>query len=137
MPGYAYLDASAITKLILPETERSALEAAMLEKDAVFASRLALTECMRAALRYGQDPVGDAVRDVFRAFMLLDVSLEILRDAGQAAPATLRSLDAIHLASALSLGQPNLEFVTYDNRLADAARANGLTVVQPGLDREP
>ena len=132
MPGYAYLDASAITKLVLPEIERSALEAAMLEKDAVFASRLALTECMRAALRYGQDPVGTAVADVFRAFMLLDVSAEILRHAGQATPATLRSLDAIHLASALSLGHPELEFITYDQRLADAARANGLTVLQPG-----
>ena len=132
MPGYAYLDASAITKLILPEAERSALEAAMLDKDALFASRLALTECMRAALRYGQDPVGAAVTDVFRTFMLLEVSPEILRAAGQATPPTLRSLDAIHLASALSLQAADLEMVTYDDRLADAARANGLTVVQPG-----
>ncbi|HEX6323073.1 MAG TPA: type II toxin-antitoxin system VapC family toxin [Vicinamibacterales bacterium] len=137
MPGYAYLDASAITKLILPEAERSALETAMLEKDALFASRLALTECMRAALRYGQDPLGTAVVDVFRTFMLLDVSSEILRDAGHATPSTLRSLDAIHLASALSLKTADLEMVTYDDRLAEAARANGLTVVQPGRDSQP
>ena len=44
----------------------------------------------------------------------------------------MRTLDAIHLAAALVVDDPALEFVTYDARLADAARANGLRVVQPG-----
>ena len=44
----------------------------------------------------------------------------------------VRSLDAIHLATALAIGDDQLEFVTYDDRQADAARAAGLKVVQPG-----
>lgn len=43
----------------------------------------------------------------------------------------MRSLDAIHLASALSLGDSLALFVTYDDRLADAARANGISVAAP------
>lgn len=45
------------------------------------------------------------------------------------------SLDAIHLATALSIGDARLEVITYDGRFAGAARANGLTVVQPGRSR--
>ena len=45
---------------------------------------------------------------------------------------TSMARSAIHLASALSVGDPSLEVITYDTRLADAARASGLTVVQPG-----
>jgi predicted nucleic acid-binding protein len=44
----------------------------------------------------------------------------------------VRALDAIHLATALAIDDDELEFITYDDRLADAARAEGLTVVQPG-----
>lgn len=51
----------------------------------------------------------------------------------------VRALDAIHLATALAIGDDDLEFITYDDRLADAARAEGLTVVQPGrrLSHDP
>lgn len=63
------------------------------------------------------------------------VVIELERRIGEAAaavdPATLRSLDAIHLATALSLGAELDAFVTYDARLADAARAAGITVVAP------
>ena len=45
---------------------------------------------------------------------------------------SLRSLDAIHIATALAVGDRDLQFVTYDERQADAARQAGLKVVQPG-----
>lgn len=69
---------------------------------------------------------------VFEAIYLLDITQAILDEAAMADPALLRSLDAIHLATALSIGDAQLEVITYDQRFADAARANGLTVVQPG-----
>ena len=56
----------------------------------------------------------------------------ILRGAGALAPASLRSLDAIHLATAISLGEDLTAVVAYDDRLIAAARRNGLSVRSPG-----
>jgi predicted nucleic acid-binding protein len=58
---------------------------------------------------------------------------EILDAAAAADPPRLRSLDAIHLATALSVDDPRMEVITYDRGFAEAPRANGLIVVQPGL----
>lgn len=132
MAVLAYLDASAMVKLFLPEPESSALEAAILEKDGLFSSGLSVAECGRALRRAGRAPTGAAVDEVFGAFMLLDVTPALLQHGARLQPAILRALDAIHVASALSVGDRAVEFITYDQRLADAARANGLTVVQPG-----
>lgn len=132
MAGFAYLDASAVTKLLIPERESSALEAAVLDQDGLFSSRLSVTECGRALLRAGRKPTGPAVDDVFGAFVLLDVPATLLEKAATLQPSLLRALDAIHVSSALSLDEPNLTFITYDVRMASAARAHGLTVVQPG-----
>ena len=65
-----------------------------------------------------------------RGFFLIDLSRDVRDLAAKVAP-ELRSLDAAHLATALSL-EVDLDFVTYDDRLAAAARAAGLRVVQPG-----
>jgi predicted nucleic acid-binding protein len=59
---------------------------------------------------------------------------EILTRAAEITPRPLRTLDAIHLATALDLSPPPDFFVCYDLRLAEAARAHGLAVVAPGLD---
>ncbi len=72
-----------------------------------------------------------AVDDVLDAVYLLDITQAILDGAAVVDPPLLRSLDAIHLATALSLADLQVEVITYDKRFADAARANGLTVVQP------
>ena len=56
----------------------------------------------------------------------------ICQHAGRLEPVSLRSLDAIHVATALSLSVPDLAFITYDDRQATAARACGLDVRQPG-----
>lgn len=131
MPGLAYLDSSAMAKLLVPESESSALEAAILGKDGLVSSRLSVAECGRA-LMAGREPSGDAVDDVLGAFVLIDVSAALLQEAAGLAPALLRALDAIHVVTALSLADPQVEFITYDLRMAAAARAHGLTVVQPG-----
>jgi len=62
----------------------------------------------------------------------IELDRHLLDDAGTLSPADVRSLDAIHVAAALALGDDVGEFVTYDDRLADAARQWGLTVVSPG-----
>jgi hypothetical protein len=72
------------------------------------------------------------MEDVLDAIYLLDLTQAVLDDAAGTDPPLLRSLDAIHLATALSIGDAQVEVITYDERFADAARANGLTVVQPG-----
>jgi uncharacterized protein len=69
---------------------------------------------------------------VLEALYLLDITPVILDAAAALDPPSLRSLDAIHVATALSIGEPRLDVITYDTRCADAARAHGLTVVSPG-----
>ncbi len=86
-------------------------------------------EVRRVAARAGADP----------AEVLVPLSLVLLDDRVQRLAATvgsasLRSLDAIHLATALSLGDDLGGFCCYDRRLAADAEAAGLTVVSPGLD---
>jgi len=132
MPGVAYLDSSALTKLLMPEAESSALEVEILDKDGLVSSRLSVAECGRALLRAGRKAEGDVVDQVFGAFFLLDVSTGLLESAARLEPPFLRALDAIHVSTALSVADPSLTFITYDRRMADAARAHGLTVVQPG-----
>jgi len=71
------------------------------------------------------------VRLVLSGLQFIELDAETTEVAGSVAPARLRSLDAIHLASALAVA-PELDgFVTYDARLADATRAAGLEVVVP------
>lgn len=62
---------------------------------------------------------------------LLRLGDEVLTEAASIDPATLRSLDAVHLATALSIREEIGVFVTYDQRLAGAAAEQGLVVVQP------
>ncbi len=71
------------------------------------------------------------VRATLRAVEVLELTAAIVNHAAAIIPSTLRSLDAIHLASALALSGVVETLVTYDARLADAARVAGLTVLAP------
>ena len=127
-----YLDASALVKLVTPEAETNALRAALDTYDARVTSRLAIVEVARALLRRGVASAAfvDAVAEAFTGLAIMELDAATAESAARIGPSTLRSLDAIHLASALALGE--LEgLVTYDSRLADAARAAGLEVVAP------
>ena len=132
MAGVAYIDSSALVKLVVREPETSALEADLADRPGLITSHLAVLECRRAARRSKAARLLHTFDAVVEALYLLDITPALLDHAARADPATLRALDAIHLATALSLDEPDLELITYDDRLAEAARASGLTVVQPG-----
>ena len=132
----AYLDSSAIMKLIAPERESTALEAALAHWPDWVSSRLAAVECRRALLRVRAGAALTArADDVLGAITLVGIDEPVLRLAESAGDGVLRTLDAVHLATALSLGDLPEAFVTYDDRLAAAARRAGLSVLQPGLRR--
>jgi len=94
-------------------------------------SALSLTEAVRALRRHGADDEDDP-EGLLEAFVVLHLTPAICRAAAALDPPALRSLDAIHLATALSTGAPDLELITYDDQLARAAGEHGLTIVQPG-----
>lgn len=128
-----YLDASALVKLATPESETDALRAYCSEYDDRLTSRLATVEVTRALYRRGLDSalLVDAVGEAFGGLGILEVDPAVADAAGRVEPPILRSLDAIHLASALALRGELGALITYDSRLADAARAAGLEVVAP------
>lgn len=125
-----YVDSSAIVKLVIAEPESKALRRYLMRRQPLVSSALARTEVARALLPLGAQAVarGD---DVLRRVQLLRLNDHVLREAGRMEPAELRSLDAIHLASARRLGASVRQIVTYDERMAEAATANGWSVVAP------
>ncbi|MBA3687490.1 MAG: type II toxin-antitoxin system VapC family toxin [Chloroflexi bacterium] len=125
-----YLDASALAKLILVEPESVALRSLLRENPDRFTSRVAQVEVTRAVLRY-PDTKQAPVRDAFAGVEIIELDAALAARAATIGPTGLRSLDAIHLASALALGAELDAFITYDARQADAARAAGLEVVAP------
>ena len=126
-----YLDTSALAKLVVAEPETDALRAWLAADDRNPVScDLARTELMRAVRRLAPDRV-ITTRAVLDAVTLFQLPTATFEEAGRLEPHLMRSLDAIHLASALSLGDDLDGLVTYDDRLADAAKANGVSVVAP------
>lgn len=129
-----YLDASALVKLATHELETDALREHLSQYSSRATSRLAAVEVPRALERRGAESVaaaGGALAETFEGLLMVELDNTITLRAAGIEPAQLRSLDAIHLASALSMGDELEAVVTYDRRLADAARAAGLTVVAP------
>ncbi|HEV7760329.1 MAG TPA: type II toxin-antitoxin system VapC family toxin [Acidimicrobiales bacterium] len=125
-----YLDSSAIVKLVVREPESTALRRYLRGKRPLVTSALARTEVARALLPFGREPVerGD---DVLSRLDLVRVNDRVLTAAGVLSPPELRSLDAIHLATAQQLGSDLVRICTYDDRMALAAKDLGWTVVAP------
>jgi hypothetical protein len=127
-----YLDASAVVKVITPEPESSALVRMLAPRAEQATSALCLAEVPRALRRMHATPT--TMRRAERALQqltLIHVDRAILETAGELVSPDLRTLDAVHLASALSLGAELEAVVTYDRRLAAAARAAGVAVLAP------
>jgi uncharacterized protein len=125
----AYLDASAFIKLILDEPESQALDVAI---DPFRWTSSALLEVeVTLAVRRRQRAAVDAVRALLGAVRMIEIDADICRAAAGLDDPGLRSLDAIHLATALSLGDRCGAFFAYDERLIAAARAHGLAVTVP------
>jgi predicted nucleic acid-binding protein len=93
----------------------------------VSTSVLAEVEVIRNLRKWGID-----TSEAMRGFYLLTLDEETRQRANDLGPSALKALDAIHLATALAIGDADLQFVTYDERQAEAARRAGLKVVQPG-----
>ena len=113
-----YLDSSAIVKLVVREAESRALRTALVARRQRATSEIAIVELRRA-------------QAVLAGLHLVRLDAEILNLAGEIEPAELRSLDAIHLASALALGSAIDVFIAYDRSLTKAAAANGLQTLSP------
>jgi len=113
----AYLDASAFVKLAAPEPESPALETELRDWPHAVASELLAVEAKRFGQRYG----GSApwlVEAALRRITLIPLAGEIREVAASVVPPELRSLAAIHLATALTLGAELVTFFVYDHRLA-------------------
>lgn len=125
----AYLDASAFVKLVVAEPETRALRAALSGVGRIVASEILEIEVLRATRRGGGD-TAHAHRQLGRV-RLLPLTATIRARASDLRPPTVRSLDAIHIATALQL-QPRLEaFYAYDERMLAAAHGAGLQVAAP------
>jgi uncharacterized protein len=124
-----YLDSSAFVKLILPEPETPALIAALKGTVRLVASEVLEIEVLRTTRRSGGDIA--AARVQLAAVRLLPLGNEIRTRASELNPPTVRSLDAIHLATALSLSDRLGGLYTYDERMILAAREAGLDVQTP------
>lgn len=125
----AYVDASALTKLVLDEPESAPMHRWYVEAERVVCSRIGIVETRRAARRSWHDPAHLDL--VLRSVEVVELDAEIARDAAAIGHPALRTLDAVHLATAVFLGTEVDAIVTYDDRLANAARAAGLSVVRP------
>ena len=125
----AYYDSSALVKLILDEPDSVALRAYVRRGPPGISCALVRTEVVRVFREQSADAIRHA-RETLGEMELLELDDDLL-DAAALLPAPVRSLDAIHLAAALSLGSELSALVTYDERMARAARELGLEVVSP------
>lgn len=126
----AYLDSSALFKLVVEEEESRALRNALRSWPRRVSSRIAVVEVLRGVRRRGEtaEPLA---RNVLGSVALLTIGDRVLMAAARLDPPGLRSLDAIHLASALRLGSDLTAFVSYDARQLEAAEALALPVTSP------
>jgi hypothetical protein len=126
-----YLDSSAIVKLVVREPESAALRSHLRRRRPLISSALARTEVMRAMAPLGEAPMQRA-HVILATIELIRVNDAVLQRAGALLPMDLRSLDAIHLVTAgLASDGGKVHIVTYDQRMSEAARAMGWTVVSP------
>ncbi len=128
----AYLDTSAALKLLVPEAESAALRRELRRWARRASSSLLRVELARVVMRAGLPGLLSTVRRQLDAIHLIGLDDALLRAAAEVEPWSVRSLDAIHLAAALSLGDDLGTLLTYDRRMAEGARAIGLPAASPG-----
>ena len=121
---------------MVEEHESKALRVFLETVSRPVSSELSLTESARAVQRRvaagGADDLPARLAEVFRDLDLWGLDRGLLLRAGRVEPTGLRTLDAIHLATALSIPQVLASFVSYDRRQLDAARRAGLETASPG-----
>lgn len=125
-----YLDSSAIVKLVVREPESDALRRRLAAHSSLVSCALARVEVPRAVHRHGA-VAAQRARAALAGLALVRLDNPLLDAAATLELPGLRSLDAIHLASALALGEDLAELITYDRRMLAAARALELTAGAP------
>ena len=126
-----YLDTSAAVKLVVVERGSKALRRWLASRDGEIASSdLLRTELLRATRRTAPEQMVQA-RAVLDSLILVTLSTAVCERAAMLEPHLLRSLDSLHLAAALELGDELEGMVTYDRRLAEGARGLGIGVIAP------
>ena len=126
-----YLESSALVKLVVSEPESAVLRAYLTGQRSRVSSQLTRVEVLRAVRRANRpETTLRRAEWALKGIPLTPLDARILAQAASLDPPRLRSLDAIHLATALSIDGLDA-FVTYDHRLADAAREAGLAVASP------
>ena len=126
----AYIDSSAFVKTIVVEAESQALQRFLANCDRVVSSALLQTETVRAVTRVAPELASLVERRLDRVG-LVAVGRAVLAAAGTLHPVQIRTLDAIHLATAQLFGNELAAIVTYDQRMMAAARDLGLPVQSP------
>lgn len=129
-----YLDSSALLKLLFQEAESDALQEWLGARTGtpVVSSELAKVDVLRACRRIDDAASADA-RLLLGTLDLVPLTGAVVELAGELDGAVLRSLDALHLASALVLGVDLSAFVAYDHRLVEAAAQEGIEPSHPGV----
>lgn len=125
-----YLDSSALVKLVVTEPETSALRRYLRAGPARVTSVLAVAEVLRAALRR-DDGLVETARRLLARIDRIALGTQLIERAGTLMPRDMRTLDALHVASALEIGGELEAVVAYDRRLLDAATALGLPTASP------
>lgn len=131
--GIHYVDTSVILRIVLGHSDAAAdwFDARLRVGGRLVTSRLAVLESVRVLRREGLDTeLGD---DLFSRMALLSVDDALLEDAGEIGP-HVKSLDAIHLASALRIGTGQATVVTHDANMLRTAAELGFDVHDPVTD---
>ncbi len=128
-----YLDASALVTLIAGRQYAAELRQFLAARPGIpmGTSTIGFVETVRTLDRVGDYP--QAMRDLIQNFTEILVTEEV-RDGAALVPAGVRTLDAVHIASAQVIGQSLNTLVSYDKRMLEVARSLGLPVAAPGLD---
>jgi predicted nucleic acid-binding protein len=127
----AYLDSSAFVKLVVAEPESAALRRVLTRWPDLASSTLLRTEVVRALRRSGHGHLVGPARRLIGAIRLVRLDEPLLDRGSELEPVDLRTLDAVHLATAMAIGSDLGIFFTYDDRLGTAASASGLIVATP------
>jgi predicted nucleic acid-binding protein len=127
----AYLDTSAVVKLLMTERETAPLRRWLRRRPQRASAALLRVELVRVVRRAGLPRLVPEARRLLAGVHLIRLDDALLDRAADLDPTDLRSLDSIHLAAATSLGDDLAAVVSYDDRLLAAAQSLGLPTATP------